>query len=63
LPLEADHRHCKICGKVCSPSAETCSATCAEEREHRARTRRTYTLLLYGSIALLLLVFLTRVFT
>jgi predicted nucleic acid-binding Zn ribbon protein len=62
VPPEDDHRHCKICGRVCGPGAETCSKACERTREDRARARRNYTLLLYGSIALLAIVFLTRLF-
>jgi predicted nucleic acid-binding Zn ribbon protein len=55
-----DHRHCKVCGRVCDVSEETCSRTCAEKRAAQLQTRRTYTYLLYGTIALLLIVFLSR---
>ncbi len=61
MPLEGDHRHCRVCGKVCAPGAETCSKACAQTREDRARSRRNYQLLLYGAIALLAVVFLARV--
>jgi predicted nucleic acid-binding Zn ribbon protein len=61
MPIEGDHRHCKVCGKVCAPGNETCSRACADARDDRARSRRTYTLLLYGAIALLVVVFLSRV--
>ncbi|MGP8077636.1 MAG: DUF2116 family Zn-ribbon domain-containing protein [Thermoplasmata archaeon] len=57
--MSDDHRHCKICGRVCTPTEETCSAACAEERDRRSRTRRTYTYLLYGTIALILVVYLS----
>jgi len=60
VTLESDHRHCKVCGKVCDPDEETCSRACREERERRVQTRRTYTYLLYGAIALLLIVFVSR---
>jgi len=60
VPPEDDHRHCKVCGRVCALGSETCGRACAQVRENQARTRRNYTLLLYGAIALLLIVFLAR---
>ena len=55
VALEDDHRHCKVCGRVCGPTEETCGPACAEVRERRARSRRTYLLLIYGMALLLLL--------
>ena len=60
MASEDDHRHCKVCGRVCDVSSDTCSRTCAERRAAQLQTRRTYTYLLYGTIALLLIVFLSR---
>lgn len=60
MPAEGDHRHCKVCGKVCAASAETCSRTCAEERERRVRSSRNLRYVLYGTIALLLVLFLSN---
>lgn len=57
---ESDHRHCKVCGRVCDVGAETCSRSCAEKRAQQQATRRMYTYLLYGTIALLLIVFVSR---
>ena len=50
-----DHHHCKVCGKVCAADAETCSKACRTKREQAAQTRRTYSYLLYGVMALLLI--------
>ena len=61
MPTDADHRHCKVCGRVTKPDHETCSATCAEERERRLRSARGYRYLLYGTIAVLLILFLSTV--
>ncbi len=55
-----DHRHCKVCGRICAADSETCSRTCREKREQQLQSRRTYTYLLYGAIALLLIVFLAH---
>lgn len=57
---ENDHRHCKVCGRMCGVGEETCSRACAERRAAQIQSRRTYTYLLYGTIALLLIVFLSR---
>lgn len=57
---EEDHRHCKVCGRVCPVDADTCSRACRERRAAQLQSRRTYTYLLYGAIALLLIVFVSR---
>jgi predicted nucleic acid-binding Zn ribbon protein len=54
-----DHRHCKVCGRVTGPKSETCSAECAATREQRLRAGRNYRYLLYGTIALILILFLS----
>ena len=58
--VEGDHRHCKVCGRVCGIDSETCSKACREKRAQQLQSRRTYTYLLYGAIALLLIVFISR---
>jgi predicted nucleic acid-binding Zn ribbon protein len=57
-----DHRHCKVCGRTCTPDEETCSTACREERERRARSRRMYMYLLYGTAALLLVLLLSHAY-
>jgi predicted nucleic acid-binding Zn ribbon protein len=57
---EEDHRHCKVCGRMCDPDEQTCSRACAQERERIVRSRRNMTFLLYASIALVLIVFVAR---
>lgn len=59
MPAGPDHRHCRVCGKVTAPGEETCSPECAAKREARIRTGRNYRYLLYGLIAILLLLFLS----
>jgi predicted nucleic acid-binding Zn ribbon protein len=59
--LTDDHRHCKVCGKLCAPGEETCSKACRAKREQLAQTRRMYTYIIYGVIALLLILFLVRI--
>lgn len=61
MATEGDHRHCKVCGRVCGPEEETCSKACRARRAQQLQTRRTYTYLLYGTAALLLIVFLSRI--
>jgi len=55
---EDDHRHCKVCGKVCDPDEEVCSKACRAKRAAQLRTRQMYTYVLYGAMALILIVFL-----
>jgi predicted nucleic acid-binding Zn ribbon protein len=47
---------------MCTVGEETCSQRCADKRAQALQTRRTYTYLLYGTIALLLIVFASRFF-
>ncbi len=62
MPSETDHRHCRVCGRVCAVDEETCSRACREKRAQQIATRRMYTYLLYGAIAILLIAFLSRLF-
>ena len=55
MPAEGDHRHCKVCGKVCGVGEETCSKACRQTRAAQLASRRTYTYLLYAAIAILVL--------
>jgi predicted nucleic acid-binding Zn ribbon protein len=57
VPAEGDHRHCKVCGRVCAVGEETCSRACREKREAQIASRRNYTYLLYVAIAILLIAF------
>ena len=58
MPAEGDHRHCKVCGRVCTVGEETCSRACRDKRAAQAASRRNYTLLLYAAIAILVIAFL-----
>ena len=62
VPAEGDHRHCKVCGKVCGVGDETCSKACREKRAAQIASRRNYQYLLYAAIAILLIVFLSSAF-
>jgi predicted nucleic acid-binding Zn ribbon protein len=55
-----DHRHCKVCGKVVAAGKDTCSAECREKRAAVGRTKNMYTYILYGLMALLLILLLVR---
>ncbi len=55
----SDHRHCKVCGRTTGPKQETCSAECAAKREERLRSARNYRYILYATIALVLILFLS----
>ena len=57
--MTEDHRHCKVCGRVTSVDADTCSSACASERERRLSSARNFRYLLYGMIAFLVLLFAT----
>jgi predicted nucleic acid-binding Zn ribbon protein len=61
VTVEGDHRHCKVCGKVCSVGDETCSRACREKRAAQLSSRRTYSYLLYAAIAVLLIAFVVSV--
>jgi predicted nucleic acid-binding Zn ribbon protein len=61
MPTVGEHRHCRVCGRVTEPDRETCSETCAAERARRLSSARNYRYLLYGTIALLLIIFLSAV--
>ena len=63
MGLEGDHRHCRVCGRVTkSLDDETCSKACRSQRAQQLQIRRGLMYLLYASAALLLIVFLTRLF-
>jgi len=61
LSAEEDHRHCKVCGRVCGVGEDTCSRACREKRAAQVSSRRTYTYLLYAAIAILVIAFLSSV--
>lgn len=51
-----DHRHCKVCGKAIPPEAEFCSKGCRRKREAQLQSRRNLGYLMYGAIAILILI-------
>jgi predicted nucleic acid-binding Zn ribbon protein len=57
VPAEEDHRHCKVCGRVCDVDAQTCSRACRDQWAARVASRRNYTYLLYLAIAILVIGF------
>jgi predicted nucleic acid-binding Zn ribbon protein len=48
-----DHRHCKVCGKPCDLSDDTCSKACRRTLDGRRQAKVNYTYLMYGAIAIL----------
>ncbi|MCI4363653.1 MAG: DUF2116 family Zn-ribbon domain-containing protein [Thermoplasmata archaeon] len=60
--MEEEHRHCKVCGKVCDADEEVCSKSCAAKREERLRSGRNLKWMLYGGMAVLLLLFFATAF-
>jgi len=61
VPAEGDHRHCKVCGRVCAVDDQTCSRACRQKWDAQLASKRNYTLLLYAAIAILVIAFLTSV--
>jgi predicted nucleic acid-binding Zn ribbon protein len=55
-----DHRHCKVCGKPVAAGKDTCSQVCRDKRAAVGRTKQMYTYILYGMIALLLILLVVR---
>ncbi|MCI4351041.1 MAG: DUF2116 family Zn-ribbon domain-containing protein [Thermoplasmata archaeon] len=58
MASDDDHRHCKVCGKVCGVGDDTCSPSCRTRRELLLRTRRNYTWAMYAIIGFVVLVFI-----
>ncbi|MGI0055057.1 MAG: DUF2116 family Zn-ribbon domain-containing protein [Thermoplasmata archaeon] len=56
-----NHRHCKVCGKVCATNVDTCSRACEEQRENTLRSKRTWTNLLYILIVVFAFLFLVEI--
>ncbi|MCI4334961.1 MAG: DUF2116 family Zn-ribbon domain-containing protein [Thermoplasmata archaeon] len=55
--MEAEHRHCKVCGKVCGLDEETCSDRCKTKRETMIKSRKNLTNLLMVMMAVLVVIF------
>ncbi|MCI4345493.1 MAG: DUF2116 family Zn-ribbon domain-containing protein [Thermoplasmata archaeon] len=55
--MDDEHRHCKVCGKVCDVDEEVCSTSCATKREERRQSSRNLKWMLYGGMAVILLLF------
>ena len=50
-----DHRHCKVCGKMCDSGEQFCSPACERKRADALRSRRNLQNLMYAGIAILLI--------
>ena len=57
-----EHRHCRVCGKVCGSNEEVCSDDCRRKRERTLQTRRLYTYVLYGLILIIVVAFVLPYF-
>jgi predicted nucleic acid-binding Zn ribbon protein len=55
-----DHRHCKVCGKLCPPDETTCGPEHAARLDAAVRARRNYVYLLMASGALLLILLVSH---
>jgi predicted nucleic acid-binding Zn ribbon protein len=62
VAIGEDHRHCKICGKVCAPAQETCSKAHRLQLEERQRSRQNSVRLMYLLIAVVVIVFVVGYF-
>ncbi|MCI4361101.1 MAG: DUF2116 family Zn-ribbon domain-containing protein [Thermoplasmata archaeon] len=60
--MDDDHRHCKVCGKVCAANAETCSSACKQKRLQNLESKRNMTYVQYGLIAVLVVLLLLNLF-
>lgn len=58
VSLEGDHRHCKVCGKVCDVGEETDTAQCAATLAQRQQSRRNSVRLMYVLIFVVVVAFL-----
>jgi len=51
------HAHCQICGKAIPYGEIVCSDECREKYEALVKKRKMYIYIMYGALALLLLMF------
>lgn len=57
VTLEGDHRHCKVCGRVCAVGQETDSEECAATLARRQQSRQNYVWLMYVLILIVVVAF------
>lgn len=58
MSLEGDHRHCKVCGRVCDVGEETDSQKCATTLAQRQQSRQNSVRLMYVLIIVVVAAFL-----
>ncbi|MFO8133325.1 MAG: DUF2116 family Zn-ribbon domain-containing protein [Thermoplasmatota archaeon] len=52
------HGHCQICGKAIPTEETVCSDECREEYESFVKKRKTYMYVMYGALAVLVVMFI-----
>lgn len=57
VTLEGDHRHCKVCGRVCAPGQETDREECATTLAQRQQSRQNSVRLMYVLIVVVIVAF------
>ena len=49
------HSHCQICGKAVKFGETVCSEKCQKDYEQYAKKRKMYVYIMYGALAILLI--------
>ncbi|MEM0493509.1 MAG: DUF2116 family Zn-ribbon domain-containing protein [Candidatus Thermoplasmatota archaeon] len=52
------HTHCQICGKAIPMNETLCSEDCKQRYQKMLRTRKWYLYIMYGLIAIVVLIFI-----
>jgi predicted nucleic acid-binding Zn ribbon protein len=52
------HDHCQICGKAIPTGETVCSDECREEYQAFVKKRKTYMYVMYGALAVLVVMFI-----
>jgi len=52
------HSHCQICGKAVPYEKTVCSDECQEQYESIVKKRRFYMYIMYGALAVLIIMFI-----
>jgi len=58
VTVEGDHRHCKVCGRVCPPGQETDREECATSLAQRQQSRQNSVRLMYALIVVVVVAFI-----
>lgn len=60
MPTAEDHRHCRVCGKTIDADEQFCSEACATKRAQTLQRGRTYQMLMYAAILVLVLLLVSE---